>query len=229
MSMEITGNYSSYTMGQMGMNQATDSYSRNIQNQLANAQKQLQELSSNKDMTQEEKMTRQQELQQQISDLNVQLKQHQMEQRREKQQKQSSSDDMIGGNRKTGAADTGVIISLSTAKEQIAGMKKVRTDLQGKLRTAQTEEEKADLQEKIDNITQNIGDKVKETQDTISDYHKTGQDKTPDKKEDKKENETNVVSGEENGSVEAKSDESANTDVEVQQEREIEMKVMQLA
>lgn len=38
-------------MGQMGMNQATDSYSRNIQNQIANAQKQLQELSSNEEMT----------------------------------------------------------------------------------------------------------------------------------------------------------------------------------
>ena len=34
-------------MGQMGMRQATDSYSRNIQNQIANAQKQLQDLSSN--------------------------------------------------------------------------------------------------------------------------------------------------------------------------------------
>ena len=38
-------------MGQMGMNQATDSYSRNIQNQIANAQKQLQELSSDEKMT----------------------------------------------------------------------------------------------------------------------------------------------------------------------------------
>ena len=54
-------------------------------------------------------MAKQQELQQQISDLNVQLRQHQMEQRREKQQKQSSFDDMIGGNQKTGVADTGVI------------------------------------------------------------------------------------------------------------------------
>lgn len=206
-------------IGQMGMNQATDSYSRNIQNQIADAQKQLQELSSNKDMTQEEKMTKQQELQQQISDLNVQLRQHQMEQRREKQQKQSSFDDMIGGNQKTGAADTGVIISLSTTKEQIAGMKKVRTDLQGKLRTAQTEEEKADLQEKIDNITQNIGDKVKETQETISDYQKSEQDKALDKKEDEKENETNVVSEEENGSAEIKAAESANAD-EVQKEKE---------
>ena len=84
-------------MGQMGMNQAADSYSRNIQNQIASAQKQLQELSSNKEMTQEEKMTKRQELQQQISDLNMQLRQYQTEQRREKQQKQSSFDDMTGG------------------------------------------------------------------------------------------------------------------------------------
>lgn len=116
-----------------------------------------------------------------------------------------------------------MIISLSTAKEQIAGMKKVRTDLQGKLRTAQTEEEKADLQEKIDNITQNISDKVKETQDTISDYQKDEQDKTDktqDKKEEEKENETNVVSEEDNGSVEVKSAASANTNVEVQTKKE---------
>ncbi len=76
---------------------------------------------------------------------------------------------MIGGNQKTGTADTGVIISLSTTKEQITGMKKIRTD----------------LQEKINNITQSIRDKVKETQDTISDYQKTKQDKT-DKTLDKK-------------------------------------------
>ena len=66
-------------MRQMGMNQATDSYSRNIQNQIAGAQKQLQELSSNGDMTLEEKMKKRQEIQQQISDLNMQLRQHQMD------------------------------------------------------------------------------------------------------------------------------------------------------
>ena len=75
---------------QMGMNQATDSYSRNIQNQIENAQKQLQELSSNEDMSLEEKMKKRQEIQQQISDLNVQLRQHQTEQRREKQQAKGS-------------------------------------------------------------------------------------------------------------------------------------------
>ena len=67
---------------QMGMNQAMDSYSKNIQNQIANAQKQLQELSSNEGMTLEEKMKKRQEIQQQISDLNMQLRQHQIEQRR---------------------------------------------------------------------------------------------------------------------------------------------------
>ena len=85
----------------IGMNQAMDSYSRNIQNQIANAQKQLQELSSNEEMTLEEKMKKRQEIQQQISDLNMQLRQHQMEQRKaersEKQQaKGSSMDDMLG-------------------------------------------------------------------------------------------------------------------------------------
>ena len=49
----------------MGMGLTTDSYSRSIQNQIANAQKQLQELSSNKNMTLEEKMAKRQEIQQQ--------------------------------------------------------------------------------------------------------------------------------------------------------------------
>ena len=84
-------------MGQMGMKQAADSYIRNSQNQIASAQKQLQELSSIKEMTQEEKMKKRQELQQQINELNMQLRQYQTEQHREKQQKQSSFDDMTGG------------------------------------------------------------------------------------------------------------------------------------
>ena len=49
--MTINGiNGANTQMKQMGMNQATDSYGRNIQNQIANAQKQLQELSSNENM-----------------------------------------------------------------------------------------------------------------------------------------------------------------------------------
>lgn len=181
--MEINGiNGAATQMGRMGMNQATDSYSRNIQKQIADAQKQLQELSANTDMSLEEKTKRRQEIQQEISDLNLQLRQRQIEQRREKQQQQSSFDDLIGGKQKTGAADTGVIVSLSTTKEQIAGLKKVQTDLQGKLRAAETEEERASLQEKIDQITNGISEKAKEMQETISSAQKTEQDKTDTEK-----------------------------------------------
>lgn len=85
--------------GLTGLNQTLDSYSRNLQNQIANAQKRLQELSSDKDMTDEEKMKKRQEIQKQISDLNMELKQHQIEQRRERQQlKGSDVDDILGCN-----------------------------------------------------------------------------------------------------------------------------------
>lgn len=94
--------------GQMGMNQQTDSYSRNIQNQIANAQKRLQELSSNEELSLEEKMKRRQEIQQKISDLNAQLRQHQTEQRKEKQQaKASSMEDMLGGTETAGSTKAG--------------------------------------------------------------------------------------------------------------------------
>ena len=104
-------------MGQMGMRQATDSYSRNIQNQIANAQKQLQDLSSNEEMTLEEKMKKRQEIQQQINDLNMQLRQHQVEQRKEKQQtKASSTDDMLGGTKaKAGEKSKGLSKASMTA------------------------------------------------------------------------------------------------------------------
>ena len=74
-----------------GMKMATDSVSKNIQNQIANAQKQLQELSENKDMNIEEKVKKRQEIQQQITDLNNRLRQHQIEQRKEQQEKVAKS------------------------------------------------------------------------------------------------------------------------------------------
>ncbi len=135
--------------GQTGMAQATDSYSRNIQKQIANAQKQLQELSSNEDMTLEEKMKKRQEIQQQIGDLNMQLRQHQMEQRKEKQQAKSSSlDDMLGGNgsTKTGAKSTGlsqasmtVMISADTSMKQAQIQGSVANRMEGRANVLKAE------------------------------------------------------------------------------------------
>ena len=135
-------------MRQMGMNQATDSYSRNIQNQIANAQKQLQELSSNEEMTLEEKMKKRQEIQQQISDLNMQLRQHQAEQRKEKQQaKASSMDDMIGGT-KSKAGEKGIgmsqasmtaMISADTSIKQAKVQGSVATSMEGRAGVLESE------------------------------------------------------------------------------------------
>ncbi|MDE6888970.1 MAG: FlxA-like family protein, partial [Eubacterium sp.] len=128
--------------GQFGMNQATDSYSKNIQNQIANAQKQLQELSSNEDMTLEEKMKKRQEIQQQISDLNMQLRKHQAEQRKEKQQaKGSSMDDMAGGasKKKTAGKSAGIsqagmtaIISADSSMKQAKVQGSVAKKMEGR-------------------------------------------------------------------------------------------------
>ena len=83
--MKINGlNGANSQVGGMNMMKATDSVSKNIQNQISNAQKQLQEISANKDMSIEDKMKKRQEIQQQINDLNNQLRQHQIEQRKEK-------------------------------------------------------------------------------------------------------------------------------------------------
>ena len=67
---------------------AGDTVSKSLQSQIASAQKQLQELSSNDRMSVEEKMKKRQELQKQIADWNNQLRQHQIEERKKKQQEQ---------------------------------------------------------------------------------------------------------------------------------------------
>ncbi len=172
--MTINGiNGANTRMGQMGMNQATDSYSRNIQNQIANARKQLQELSSNEEMTLEEKMKKRQEIQQQICDLNMQLRQHQMEQRKEKQQANSSSmDEMLGGtDTKAGGKSAGLsqasmtaMISAETSMKQAKVHGSVEAEVRGRANvlkaemkqsgsTEAKEAELADLEQKAVNAT----------------------------------------------------------------------------
>ena len=136
--------------GGMNMMQANDSVSKNIQNQIANAQKQLQELSSNKEMSIEEKMKKRQEIQQQITDLNNQLRQHQIEQRKEQQAKKSSMDDMLGGSKKTapkaGKQSTGLsqasmtaIISADSAMAQAQVQGSVATKMEGRAGVLESE------------------------------------------------------------------------------------------
>lgn len=104
------GSGSGVPSGVYGAGQAMDSYSKNIQKQIEQTQKQMQELSLNSEMTAEEKMKKRQELQQKITDLNNQLRQHQMDLRREKQQEERALADEsteAGKNRQSSAAGSG--------------------------------------------------------------------------------------------------------------------------
>lgn len=193
---------------QIGMNQAMDSYSKNIQNQIANAQKQLQELSSNEEMTLEEKMKKRQEIQQQISDLNMQLRQHQIEQRKEQQSKGASMDDMLGGNRtaaKSGNKGSGrsqasmqAMISADSSMTQAKVQGSVATQMQGRANvlkaeikqsgsTEAKEAELADLEQKAVNATASQMNTLAEANKAVSEAAaaERTEKKTSDAKEEK--------------------------------------------
>ncbi len=77
---------------------AKDSVSKNIEKQIADAQQRLQGLSTNEELSVEEKMKKRQEIQKQISELNNQLRQHQVELRKEQQQSRAKAmEEMVGG------------------------------------------------------------------------------------------------------------------------------------
>lgn len=160
------------------INRQTDSVSKNIQNQIANKQKQLQELSSNEKMSLEEKMKKRQEIQQEITTLNQQLRQHQIEQRKEQQSKGSSMEDMLGSNQKvTKSAKQGnglsqssmqAMISADSSMKQAKVQGSVAAQLEGKagvleseikmdqgrgVSTKKKEEELADVQSKAQATT----------------------------------------------------------------------------
>ena len=163
--------------GAMGMVQAGDSVSRNIQNQIANAQQKLQDLSSNKEMSLEDKMKKRQEIQQEINNLNQQLRQHQIEQRSKQQSKNSSSmDDMMAGTNSTSAkkgtglsqASMQAMISADSSVKQAKVQSSTATQLEGRAgvleseikqdkgsgaNTGKKEEELADLQVKAQSAT----------------------------------------------------------------------------
>ena len=113
----VSGNDNNTISWNMKINQSTDAISKNLQTQIANAQKQIQNLGENKDISPEEKIKKRQEIQKQISDLQNQLRQHQIEQRNQSRQKRTSMDDMLGGQRQDGN-NTGSSMGLSNSSMQ---------------------------------------------------------------------------------------------------------------
>ena len=243
--MRINGlNGANTQAGGMNMTKATDSVSKNIQNQIANAQKQLQELSANKDMSIEEKMKKRQEIQQQITDLNNQLRQHQIEQRKEQQAKKSSMDDMLGGNTKTapkvGNQSTGLsqasmkaMISADSAMAQAQVQGSVATKMEGRAGVLESEikldaarggdveakkEELAEVQQKAataESAQMNtLADANKELEAAAKADQQTEKADDKDKKTDKKD----AVSGEKDDKTVAGTEETENVGADVKTE-----------
>lgn len=180
--MNINSNYrDNQERNYAGMaGQKVDSFSKGIQNQIANAQKQLQNLSSREDMSPEEKMKKRQEIQKQIYDLNNQLRQHQIEQRNEKQKGKDSLAEVTGrqtkrtGKKTASGAKTGIsqagmeaLISADHAMDQARVQKSVATDLEGKARILKSEirqdaslggdtSDKEKVLEKLENAAANV-------------------------------------------------------------------------
>ncbi len=100
------------------LGQIEDAQSKSIRKQIEEKQQQLSELSSKEDMTPEEKMKKRQELTKEISDLNMQLRQHQMEKRmQEKAEKQKQRQNaQNAGAQRAGSASKG------KGKTQAAGL-----------------------------------------------------------------------------------------------------------
>lgn len=130
---------------------ADDAVSKNIKRQISEVQKKIQELAQKQDMSLEEKMKKRQEYNQQIADLNAQLRQHEIEVRQEKQQpKENSMEDMLGGKESQDTAQDKDSVSISTegmeamisaesSKKQSKVYGHVAKDLQAKMRTLSSE------------------------------------------------------------------------------------------
>lgn len=83
----------------MGADGQMDPVSKDLQKQIEKLKNDLKEISANQEMPTDAKMKKRQEIQKQISELEIQLRQHQIEAKREERQKkkeESSFDDLMG-------------------------------------------------------------------------------------------------------------------------------------
>lgn len=182
-----------------------DSYETDIRKQISNLQEKMKNISNDKEMSSEQKVKERQAVQEEIQNLNSELRQYQIQKRQEEAQKRqeelkqaaenaeikSENQKEIQNQTGFGDKETGVIISISTSKEQMEGMSRIRTNLEGRQRTAETDEEKKKLQKKINNISRGIGEKIKITEDTISEFQETR--KYSDEKLKRTENREEVI------------------------------------
>lgn len=101
--MKIQGESAGGVQNQSNFNRlSADSYSQEIQKQITDLQNQIQNLSGNQDISQEEKMERRQELTAKMNELRQQLRQYQLEKQQQagKSHQEESQTNPLPGGRK---------------------------------------------------------------------------------------------------------------------------------
>lgn len=171
-----------------------DNHETELRKQITDLQEKKKNITNDKDKTSEEKKREKQAVQEEIQTLSSELRQYQIQKRQEeaaqKQEERKEAVRDVSGkdsdkerNSDTsvfGDAESGVLISLSATKGQLSNMKRVRTDLERKQRTAATDDEKSNLQKKVNTVAKNIGKKITITEENVSkfrDSRKKGSDR----------------------------------------------------
>lgn len=222
---------------------AGDTVSKSLQSQIASAQKQLQELSSDDRMSLEEKMKKRQELQKQVADLNNQLRQHQVEERKKKQQEKEQKKTGTDTRQKQSTAQsTGCGLSGETMQAMIGADMSVKQAkiqsstagrLEGKARVLETEaknssevvaerkqEEAGDLQAKVQTAVQAQMDTLAEAKDNLvkaADQNKADAENKTDKEDqtDKTDTGKEAQAGQESSETQSESNPYTPVDVRI--------------
>lgn len=180
--MSIARISSSY--GSIGTKKSSqDSYENNIKKQINALEEKMKTISDDEEMPAEQKTKEKQAAQEQLQNLNQELREYQMRKRQEEAEKRQEAvkEALEAANEPKeipslegfGGKEAGVMITLSSTQAQLAGMVRLRSSLEGRQRTASTDEERAALQKRINNLSNGIGQKMTAAKNTISDYHKS--------------------------------------------------------
>lgn len=180
----------------MPVSQSTqDSHEQNIQKQIMNLQEKMRNITYDNEMSSEEKSDQKKVLQEKIQDLNSELRQYQLKKRQEEAEKRKEEASRKQQEEAVRAEEnaqndtdtenveekivlfpesnsSNAILSNSNTKEHLASLQKVRNDLEGKLRTATSEEEKVRLRKRINKVSKGMGVKVQTIKDAIADGQK---------------------------------------------------------
>lgn len=146
--MQIGGVSEAGSSVQAQMPQAEDAVSRELQRQIAEAKQAMQELSNAEGKSPEEKMKERQELQKKITNLEQQLRQHQIEQCKGQQNGKNQVDELTGANsRRNQDGDEAVfskegmnaLVSADSAIKQAKVQGRVSTQLEAQAKSLRTE------------------------------------------------------------------------------------------